>query len=283
MKKTAILILCAAVFMTADAFGATMSEIMPMVKKAKTKMSAALDAIDKDVSAAAKKLTAIDRNSVEARKILSSLCEGRPYAYACSIVDTTGKLSVVEPEKFRNYEGADISAEPQVKELFRTKTPVVSPVFAALDGTKKIDFEYPIITQKGEFIGAVSLLIDHQAFFKEVLAPLVDGQPLKIWAIQTDGLVLYDDDPDQINKNVFRDPMFTGFVDLRSFCRTVADFPNGGGSYTFYKKGLEDQTVVKKYAVWDTASLHGTKWRIVVMEIEPPEAVRSEGKTEKVP
>lgn len=272
MKKITFLVLCAAMFMATEVFAATMDEIMPMVKKVKVKMSAALDAIDKDLSSAAKKLAAIDRSGTEARKILASLCEGRPYAYACSIVDPSGKLVTVEPERFKSYEGADISAEPQVDELLRVRKPVVSPVFTALDGTKKIDFEYPIVTAKGEFAGAVSLLVDHQELFREVLAPLVDGQPIKIWAMQPDGIVLYDDDPAQINKNVFRDPLFTGFVDLVSFCRTVSDFPSGGGSYTFYMKGLEDQTVVKKYAVWDTVGLHGTTWRVVVMEIEPPPA-----------
>jgi hypothetical protein len=86
--------------------------------------------------------------------------------------------------------------------------------------------------------------------------------------MQTDGLILYDQDPDQINKNIFTDPMFEPFSDLISFSRTVAYNPSGAGSYDFYKKGYQDKVVVKKDAVWDTVKLYGNEWRIVVMEIE---------------
>jgi hypothetical protein len=88
--------------------------------------------------------------------------------------------------------------------------------------------------------------------------------------IQPNGLLIYDPDPTQVGKNIFTDPLYKSFDDLISFARTVALSTNGAGSYDFYAGGLEDKTLVKKVAVWDTVGLYGTEWRVVAMEIDKP-------------
>jgi len=95
--------------------------------------------------------------------------------------------------------------------------------------------------------------------------------------MQKDGLIIYDPDPDQVGRNIFSDELFRPFQELISFSRTVSMEKEGTGSYDFYTKGLRDQTVVKKYAAWNTVSLYGTEWRIIVMEIEKPEPIIIEG------
>jgi len=268
MKKMAIVIMNIAAVMIIEALAATVGDMTPVLQKAKAELSATLTAIDKDLTDATKKLAAIDRKSDAARKILSAVCKGRAYVYDCSIVDMNGKLILIESENSRKYEGADISFEAPVKELFKTKSPLVSKVSKVLDGSDKIDFEYPIITDKGEFVGAVSLLVSHDKLLEGVIAPLVKDKPCKIWVMQTDGLCIYDQDPAQVNKNIFTDPIFQPFTDLISFAKTVAKEPNGTGSYEFYKKDLEDKTVVKKDAVWDTVKMPANEWRIVAVEIK---------------
>lgn len=272
MKKMIIVVMNIAAVMAIETLAANVSDLTPVLQKAKTELSATLTAIDKDLTDAAKKLAAIDRKGDEARKILSEVCKGRAYVYDCAIVDMSGKLSLIEPENARKSEGADISFEAQVKELFKTKAPLVSKVFKALDGSEYIDFEYPIINEKGELVGAVSLLVSHAKLLEGLIAPLVKDKPCKIWVMQTDGLCIYDQDPAQVNKNIFTDPVFQSFTGLISFARTVAKEPNGTGSYEFYKKDLEDKTVVKKDAVWDTVKMPANEWRIVAVKIEenPP-------------
>ena len=268
MKKIGIVILSITLAAATDIFGAAAGDLAPVLQKAKTELSAALTAIDKDLAAAAKKLAAIDWKSDEARKTLSAVCKGRAYVCDCAIVDANGKLTVIEPEDARKYEGADISFEAQVKELFKTKTPIVSKVFKALDGSDRIDCEYPIITGKGEVVGAVSLLVRHDKLLEEITAPLIKELPYKIWIMQTDGLCIYDQDPAQVNKNIFTDPIFQPFPDLITFAKTVAKEQNGAGSYSFYKKDLADKTIVKKDAAWDTVKMPANEWRIVVVGIE---------------
>lgn len=238
-----------------------------VLKKAKEEISEELSDIDEDLSHAAKKLAKIDLKGKEAREILAELCEDRDYVYDCAILDPTGKLVTIEPEGVRSYEGTDISSEAAVKKVLATKRPVLSDVFQCLDGTNRIDFEYPIISNKGEFLGAISMLVNHSALLESIIAPVVQGKPYSIWVMQTDGTVIYDPDPVQVNKNLFTDPMYADFDSVISFAKQAAEMPSGASSYDFYKKGLNDKTIVKKDTVWDTVSLYGTDWRIIVTKI----------------
>jgi hypothetical protein len=268
MKKIMAFILGSALVAASHAFGAEADAIQPALQKAKSSLAVVLAAIDKDLANAAKKLADMDRSGGAARSVLSALCKDRPFAYDCAIIGLDGKLGLIEPEYARKYEGADISFEDSVKDVFKTRTSLVSKVFETLDGTSKIDFECPIINARGELVGSVSLLVNHDKLLEGVLAPLMKRQPCKIWVMQTNGLCIYDQDPAQINKNVLVDPMFQPFADLVAFAGKVAGEPAGAGSYSFYTKGLEDQTIVKKKAVWDTVKMPANEWRIVVVEIE---------------
>lgn len=276
MRKIWILVLAIIMFMSIEAYGDNIIDMMPALEETKRGVLATLTTIDRDLIAAAKRLSTVDHNSQEARDILLGVCKNRPYVYDCAIIDISGKLKVMEPEISRKYEGRDVSWQPQVNEVFRTKVPVMSRVFRSLDNINRIDFEYPIFNNKGEFIGAVSLLLRHDLLLGEVIAPLVEGKSYKIWVMQTDGVVIYDPDPDQINKNIFTDSMFLPFGGLKSFSKTVVAVPSGAGSYEFYKDGYMDKTIVKKYSMWDTVSLYGNQWRIVVMEIGQSQPVPKE-------
>jgi hypothetical protein len=269
MKKTGTLLLVLIMLLSGRTVLAdpASNDMKPILEKAKVKIGNTLSNIDKDIAESARKLATIDCKSDEARKILAKMCKDRPYVFDCAIVDTNGKLSVLEPASTRKYEGNDISFEAQVKEVLGTKKPVLSKIFRCLDGTYKIDFEYPIINGKGELIGAVSLLVSHDRLLKDIITPLVKGLPYNIFVMQTDGTILYDPDPNQVNKNTFTDPMFTPFKSVASFCKSAAGKPQGSGTYEFYKRGYENKTIVKKNAIWDTASLYGTDWRIVAVEI----------------
>jgi hypothetical protein len=179
-------------------------------------------------------------------------------------------MSVVEPESYRKYEGSDVSNQAQVIALLKNKKPIFSDVFRSVEGIQAIDFEYPILSDKNDFLGSVSILVRQEALSADIVMPLVADKPCKIWIMQKNGLVIYDQDPNQIGRNIFSDALFKPFQDLIAFSRTVSMEKDGAGSYDFYVKGLEDKTIVKKYVVWDTVSLYGTEWRVVVMEADKP-------------
>ncbi|MCX5667805.1 MAG: cache domain-containing protein [Candidatus Omnitrophica bacterium] len=264
MNRLAVLIVGIAVFVTAHAFAADIGDIMPSLKAAKQVIDSTLAEIDTDLKAAAKALSNTDLKADAARKILNDLRKYRPYVMDCSIIDADGVEITVEPAEYKQYEGANRSDLPHVMLLLKNKKPIMSSVYHSAEDIHVVTIGYPIFSDKGEFSGAVRMLIRHELF----LRPLLEDKPCKIWVMQKDGLVVYDVDPEEIGKNIFSDPIFSLFEDLISFSKTVASSKSGAGSYSFYIDGLKDKRLAEKTAVWDTAGLYGTEWRVVAMEID---------------
>jgi len=268
MNKLIALIVGIVLFAVAHAFAMDIGDVTPSLKAANQAIDSTLAEIDTDIKAAAKSLSATDLKGDAARKILNDLRKYRPYVVDCSIIDPDGVKITVEPAEYKQYEGADRTDLPSVVSLLKTKKPVMSNVYHSAEGMHAVSIGYPIFSDKGEFLGAVRMLIRHEVFLK----PLVEEEPCKIWMMQKNGLIVYDADPEEIGKNMFSDPMFSPFEDLISFSKTVASSKNGAGSYSFYVYGLKDKKIVKKIAVWDTTGLYGTEWRVIAMEIDrPPE------------
>lgn len=263
MKKLAVLLTGIAIFVAAHAFAADIGDVMPSLKSAKQAIDSTLSEIDTDIKAAAKALSATDLKGDAAREILNTLRKFRPYVIDCSIIDTNGAKITVEPAEYKQYEGANRSDLVHVMSILKHKKPVMSNVYHSAEGIHAVTIAYPIFSEKGEFLGAVRMLMRHEDFLK----PLVEEKPCKIWVMQTNGLIVYDADPEEIGKNIFSDPMFSSFGDLISFSKTVAASKNGAGSYSFYVNGLKDKTLAEKIAAWDTTGLYGTEWRVVAMEI----------------
>jgi len=264
MKKLIVLIVGIAVFVSANAFAADISDIMMILKNAKQSIDSTFVGIDKDLKASAKNLSATDLKGDAAREILTGLLKYRPYVIDCSIIDTNGIKITVEPAEYKQYEGADRTELPAVIKLLTTKKPGMSDVYDSAEGIYAVSIGYPIFSDKGEFTGAVRMLIRYEMFLK----PLLENKPCKMWVMQTNGLIVYDPSPDEIGKNIFSDDMFKSFSDLISFSRTVALSDRGAGSYSFYADGLKDKTLVEKIAAWDTVGLYGTDWRLIAMEVE---------------
>lgn len=278
MKKAIIPIIAVIALIAFNAFCMDLDVMMPALEKSKEGIEATFISIDKGLLGAAGELSKVDLKGQDARKILNALCQDRPYAVDCSIIDTKGTMIVVEPAEYKKHEGSDISAQAHIAKLLKMQKPVLSGVFSSVEGIEVIDFNYPIFSDQGEFLGAVSMLVKQDALCEDVLTPLVKNLPCKAWIMQKDGLIVYDPDPDQISRNVFTDDLFLPFRDLVSFSKTVAGSKDGAGSYDFYVKGLEDKTVVKKSAVWDTVSLYDTEWRIIIMEADEVLVVVKENK-----
>ena len=90
-------------------------------------------------------------------------------------------------------------------------------------------------------------------------------QQATAWAMQTDGLILYDPDPEEVGRNLFQDPLYKPYVQLLSLGERIASERSGSGVYEFLGPGLTDPVV--KSASWATVGLHGTEWRLVVVRV----------------
>jgi hypothetical protein len=236
--------------------------------KAKKRAEDVLINMDKNISAASKKLTGLDLKSDEARNVLIRLSGTNKHAIDCAIVDMEGKLAVVEPEEFRKFEGTDIRAQEQVAQVLKEKRPVLSKLFMSVEGVAAADFEYPVMNAAGEMKGSLSMMVKPGEILSDLFAGITRQSGYSICVTQTDGTLLYDTDKAQIGKNVFTDEAYKLFPSLVSLFRQVAEKEKGAGTYEFYANGLKDKRVIKKVAVWGSVSMYGTNWRIVVFAEE---------------
>jgi hypothetical protein len=226
----------------------------------------AIDEIDRNLAAAAKDLSRTGLGSPEASSVLARICPASrsPYLVDCCTVDSKGRILAIEPQSFKESEGADISGQEQIVRLHRTKQPVMSRTIAMVEGFDAVDLEQPVFSETGELMGSVSVLIKPEVLLAGVVQPAVKGFPVDIWVMERDGRTLYDSDEKEIGKNLFQDYLYKPFEKLRSLAKKMSSDPSGTGYYSFYRK--DSDTVINKHASWTTVGLHGTEWRVVMIQ-----------------
>ncbi|MEW5734994.1 MAG: cache domain-containing protein [Thermodesulfobacteriota bacterium] len=218
-----------------------------------------LEKMAKDLSRAAADLSLTGIEGPEARKVIARLYAENPLSVDCCTVSTKGRMLVVEPADYAQSQGADISKQEQIVRLLKTKKPVLSRVFHSVEGFDAIDIELPVITAKGKFLGGVSLLFRPDRLLAAVMGPAAAGQGMEAWAMQTDGVILYEPDGEDIGRNVLTDPEYAKIPALAALYKEIASTPRG-------RKDCEQdaQSSFRKTIAWETTGLFGTDWRVVV-------------------
>ncbi len=242
-------------------------ELPPILDEFEKEITAEFNKMDRDLAKVAGQLSEKGLKTPGAREMLAGLCRPYPYAADCSVVDRNGKMVLVEPGAYAEFEGSDISAQEQMVRLRESGKPVMSNVFKSVEGFDAAGLEYPIFSPQGKFEGSVSLLFRPESLFSHVLAPVLRGMPVEAFAMQTDGRILYDEDKKEVGRMLFTDPAYKPFPQLLALGSVISREKKGAGSYDYRRKGSEK--VVKKDVHWTTVGLYGTQWRLVVMHIRP--------------
>ncbi len=233
-----------------------------------------LDAIDQDLSSATQKISLVGLSGIEARDVLIELCEKHPYVVDACTVNQAGIMTAVEPPRYREFEGSDISEQEHVMQLHQTRKPVLSKTFQVVEGFKAVVLEHPIFSPQEEMIGSLNVLIKPELLLETLILPQVhDLLSLDLWVMQPDGLILYDPDVQEIGRNLFSDPLYQPFTQLRALGREIALEDSGSGSYQFF--GRDFTAPVTKKAFWATVGLHGSQWRLVITRVLTGESSRA--------
>jgi hypothetical protein len=242
--------------------GAGSSSMPPILSELEKETRVALDKINTAVAAASTDLSEAGLEGADTRDILNNLCGVLPYAVDCATVDLKGRMVTVEPAGYRKFEGSDISNQEQIVLIQKSRRPVMSRVFRAVEGFDAVDIEYPVFSPEKEFIGSVSLLIRPDSLLSAVVTPIIQGLPVDVWVMQKDGRIMYDPDTEEIGRMLFDDPLYATFPELLSLGKTIARKQGGSGSYEFLGRDLKGP--VRKDAHWTTVGILGTEWRLVV-------------------
>lgn len=245
--------------------GEPVAELPPILSELGKEIKAELDKMDKDVAGLAARLSKEGLKTSEKKRMLGELCRSHAYAADCAFVDRNGRMVMIEPANYAEFEGSDISAQEQIIRLHESRKAVLSNAFKSVEGFYAVDLEHPVLSHAGEFEGSVSMLFRPEALFSHILTPVLQGMPVEAFVMQPDGRILYDEDEEEVGRLLFKDPMYKPFPQLLALGTLISREKTGTGSYDFRQKG--SGKLVKKDAHWTTVGLHGTQWRLVVMHV----------------
>lgn len=208
--------------------------------------------------------------SSEAKAALEKLYVSTPFLTDCAILDAKGVMITVEPPAAKNLEGTDLNQQEQVKELHANKKPLLSKMFMAVEGIYGIVLQYPIFSSVGELTGSLSAFFKPQAFFSPLADIILKDTKFEVWVVDDSGNIIYDQDKEEIGKNIFADEMYKSYPDCITFVKKTIDEESGKGTYEFLSKGLSQP--VKKEGIWRSVGIYGVKWHIAVVEAKDTEA-----------
>lgn len=234
----------------------------PELRVAERDVQHVLDAIDQSVAKAAQQLADAPLDDAAAHAVLESLTAFHVAIAAGSIVDASGKLLAIAPEAFDAAIGADLSQAPHVMALAETKSPVLTPVIQTPQGSFGVALRWPILGGDGTYRGSVGVTLRYAALLEMTLHPIYSESTYDAWVIQTDGQVLFDRDPNERGRCIFKDDFYRSFPDFVSLAHEIAEKPEGRGTARFLTTG--HHSIRPQAYVWSTVKLHGTEWRLVI-------------------
>lgn len=238
----------------------TREHLQDLLSELHWEIKTALARLDDDVKKSARALAGKDLKGDDARHILQKLHADHPYIIDCETVSDRGIMLAVEPAAHRSSEGADISQQAHMVKLFKTRRPVLSGSFLAVEGPRAVVIHHPVFSTDGRFAGSVSALFAPEHLMSRIAGPVASSLPVGIMMMQTDGLMIYDMRATQIGLNLFTDPLYKPFPDLARVARKMAASPEGKDTYRFYRTPGDAPAV--KVIYWRTVGLHGTAWRL---------------------
>jgi hypothetical protein len=225
-------------------------------------LQARLDAIDGSLARLIAAQPPAAAREGRIRRLLADFLAENADVVDASFVDDRGVLRQIEPSEYRNLENADLAHREHVVAMLRTRQPVFSGGFRAFEGFLAVDLARPLRAADGSFLGSVSAFLRPELFIDPLLRKSAVPPEHEIWIMQPDGLIVFDQDRDEIGRMLFSDPLYAGFGQLLELGRTIAATPAGEGSYVFLAPGLA-QPVIKRVR-WQTVGLHGREWRVVL-------------------
>ena len=181
-----------------------------------------------------------------------------------SFVDLAGRIQFIEPREYKNYEGEDISSQDHVAQLRKYKKPVFSGGFESVEGFTAVSIAYPVFEGKSKLKGSISLLLNPVFMVEAILKDINIPASHELCIMEPGGLLIYDQDNEEIGKNLFTDPIFKDYESLLKLGKSMASEESGEGDYVFQSAGHKDK--VLKKTQWTTVKLLDQAWRIVISE-----------------
>jgi len=210
----------------------------------------------------------------KAEAILAKNLLRYPWAISSLVISRDGIIMTAVPNNYAGMVGTNLSWQPQFQKMNAARGPTVSGVFRMVEGFTGISQSYPVFSSSGEYLGYTDITYAPDVFLGRYIEGVTSQTAYDVWVAQTDGTVIYDTHKEEIGTNLFSDPAYADPALQEIFTRIVKE-PAGSGKYTFHDRNWNRN--VTKTAVWDTAGIDGSEWRVVVTLAESDGEVKTTG------
>lgn len=244
---------------------AAKQEMVSQLMHTQNNVNTKLAELEATMKTACQQLSSAGLTGSQADAVLSETAASDPLIVSAATTDTKDVLVNVKPANYSYIIGDDITLQEQQMAMRQTMQPAMSNVIMLVQGFPGVVVVAPIFDAQDQFMGALSLVIQPSQLINQSIAS-TGATTYSMWAMQSNGTLIYDPDPAQQGKNLLTDPIYADYPEVQEFTRQVAAQQSGYGTYQYYVKNL-DQTqnqVVSKEAYWITVGIYGTEWRLVI-------------------
>ncbi|MCL5877251.1 MAG: cache domain-containing protein [Candidatus Bathyarchaeota archaeon] len=237
-------------------------EMVSQLMHTQNNINTELANLDAALLSACQKLSTMGLNGAQARIILSDLADSNSLIVNAATADEKDVLVTVEPSSYSSIEGEDIAAQEQNVQMHKTMRSAMSNMIPLVEGFPGVVMVAPIFDANDKFMGSLSIVVLPSSLINQSIL----GTHYSMWAMQSNGTLIYDPDPAQQGKNLLTDAIYADYPEVQAFTREVAEQQSGYGTYQYYDKNIADASkqLVSKEAYWVTVGIYGTEWRLVV-------------------
>ena len=140
----------------------------------------------------------------ETCRILSDLARVLPAVIDATAVSKDGVMLTVEPAAYASFEGTGISDREQMQRLVATYRPLMSQVYATVEGVIATDLEHPVFALSGQFDGSASLLFSPSTRLTIAVQEALANRTADLFVLDPNGIILYDTAATENGGNVSR-------------------------------------------------------------------------------
>ena len=240
-------------------------EMALLLIHAEASINAELIRLDGVLLEACQKLSTAGLTGSQADKILSDLYTNNPSVIVnAATADAKDILLAVQPANYSNIIDQDIKDQEQNLQMHKTMRPALSNLIPLVEGFPGIVMVSPIFSPNGQFIGSLSIVFQPYQLINPIAQEAVKGTDYIMYALQTNGTLIYDANTVEQGKNIFTDSDYTAYAGLQSFIHQVVDTQSGYGTYEFFDDTNPSKPVVNKEGYWTTIGIYNTAWRLVI-------------------
>jgi hypothetical protein len=211
-----------------------------------------------------KQLSSVGISGTQADAILSALAANSSFIINAATENLNSIIVAVEPSNWNYIKGRNVGEQTYLNpnpngEITLVMTPVI-PLQSDIMGNA---LAAPIFNSDKELIGTVSVIFDPAKLLNDTVIAALEGTTYTSTIMQIDGLMIYDTDPLQVDKNMFTDSAYANYTQLLLLGHHVAEYSSGYGTYKFTVNAASP-IVVNKECCWASVCAYGQEWRIVI-------------------